>query len=62
MWEYLSIKFETGGAFGGILDISKFNNELNKFGEQGWELVSCISTSAAYGKSREVIAVLKRKK
>ena len=61
-WEYLSIKFETSGVLGGILDISELNNELNKLGEQGWELVSCISTNAGYGKSREVITVLKRKK
>lgn len=61
-WEYLSIKFQTEGSFGGILDIKNFNIELNKLGEQGWELTSTISTNASYGKSREVIAVFKRKK
>lgn len=61
-WEYVSVKVETKGALGGILDIREFDYELNKLGEQGWELVSCISTNAGYGKSREVIAVFKRKK
>lgn len=61
-WEYITIKVETEGAFGGILDVRNFDNELNKYGEQGWELVSCISTNAAYGKTREVIVVFKRRK
>lgn len=61
-WEYKSIKFKTKGFVGGILDTENLNYELNVLGEQGWELVSCISTNEAYGQSREVIAVLKRRK
>jgi hypothetical protein len=60
-WEYRSIKVETKGIMGGILDIRNFEAELNKLGEQGWELVSCFSTSAGQGSSREVVAVFKRK-
>ena len=44
-WEYTSIKTEAKGFLGGILDISYFDNELNILGEQGWELVSCFSTT-----------------
>ncbi|NMA85976.1 MAG: DUF4177 domain-containing protein [Tissierellia bacterium] len=39
-----------------------FNSKLNELGEQGWELVSCISTNAGYGITREIIAVFKRRK
>lgn len=60
-WEYKSIKFQTEGSLGGILDTDYFDSEINIMGRQGWELVSCISTHAAYGKSREVIAVFKRR-
>lgn len=61
-WEYVSIKVETKGFIGGILEIEDFDYQLNKLGEEGWELVSCFSTNAGQGTSREVIAVFKRKK
>lgn len=60
-WEYKSIKVETKGIMGGILEIRNFDSELNKMGEQGWELVSCFPTSAGQG-PRGVIAVFRRKK
>lgn len=61
-WEYVSIKVETKGFMGGILDTSDFNRQLNSLGDQGWELVSCFTTSQGNGYSREAIAVFKRKK
>jgi hypothetical protein len=61
-WEYITHKFETKGALGGILDTENFTYELNRLGDQGWELVSCVTTAQSYGSSREVIAVLKRRK
>lgn len=36
-WEYKSIKFETKGFMGGILEINDFDNKLNELGQQGWE-------------------------
>lgn len=60
-WEYTSLKVETKGFQGGILELEDFNYELNKFGSQGWELVSCVSTSRGQGATREIIAVFKRK-
>ena len=61
-WEYKSVKLETEGFLGGILDINDFDYELNKLGEQGWELVSCFTTNKSQGESREAIAVFKRRK
>ena len=61
-WEYTSFKVETKGFAGGILDIENYNSKLNELGEQGWELVSCISTNAGYGATREIISVFKRRK
>lgn len=60
-WEYTTIKLQLKGFQGGILEIEDFNDKLNKLGEQGWELVSCFSTNAAQGYSREAIAVFKRR-
>lgn len=59
-WEYKTIKFETKGFWGGILDLQAFNDELNDLGRNGGELVSCFDTNQSQGASREVIAVLKR--
>ena len=61
-WEYKTIKFGLKGFVGGILEIEDFDYELNKLGEQGWELVSCFTSNAGQGYSRDVIAVFKRKK
>ncbi|GFN30266.1 hypothetical protein PCURB6_05260 [Paenibacillus curdlanolyticus] len=36
--------------------------ELNNYGFEGWELVSCFDTSSYQGQSREVIIVFKRRK
>lgn len=59
-WEYKTIKLETSGFCGGILDIAAFDQLLNHWGYQGWELVEGFTTNMNYGESREVIAVLKR--
>ncbi len=60
MWEYKTLQFETKGFAGGILDLGKFDTDLNTLGAQGWELVSCFDTNQSYGASRFVVAVFKR--
>jgi hypothetical protein len=62
VWEYKTMKVETKGFTGGILDIEDFNSEINALGEKGWELVSCFTTNRGEGASREAVAVFKRKK
>ncbi len=61
-WEYKTIKFKLKGFSGGVLEEDDFDYELNKWGEQGWELVSCFTSNAAQGYSRDAITVFKRKK
>lgn len=61
-WEHKTIKIKLKGFSGGILETEDFDYELNKLGEQGWELVSCFSTNGANGYGREAIAVFKRRK
>lgn len=60
-WEYRTIKVQTKGFSGGILEIQNFDTELNRMGVEGWELISCFDTNQSYGQTREVIAVFKRK-
>ena len=61
-WEYRTIKFKLKGFSGGILETEDFNNELNRLGDQGWELVSSFTSNAANGYSRDAVAILKRRK
>lgn len=61
-WEYKTMRFETGGFWGGKVDVQKFQDELNSCGLQGWELISCFDTNMSEGASREVIAVFKRRR
>ena len=63
MWEYKTIKSDTTGfVAGGKFDQNSFEQILNELGEQGWELVSVFDTNMEGGKSRHVVAVLKRPK
>lgn len=61
-WEYKTIAFETTGLWGGILNTRRFEEELNQYGEEGWEMVSSFATQQAYGKSASVFVVFKREK
>lgn len=61
-WEYKTLKYATGGFFGGKIDHEEFEVELNNLGYEGWELVSCFDTSMSQGASRDIIVVFKRKK
>lgn len=59
-WEYKTMKFKTGGFLGGKVDTEELEVELNRYGSEGWELVSCFDTSLSQGQSREVIVIFKR--
>ena len=60
-WEYKSIKMETTGMMGGVVDTETLDSQLNALGAEGWNLISVFDTNMAVnGASREVVAVLKR--
>jgi hypothetical protein len=61
-WEYKTIKMDTTGFLGGLLDVEAFDASLNELGDQGWELVAAFDTNQSHGASREVLAVFKRRK
>lgn len=61
IWEYKTIKEEIHGFMDRSINEADFSNKLNDLGAQGWELVSCI-TIDQNGYSKEVVAVLKRRK
>lgn len=63
-WEYQTLVFDfTGEAFisqGGLFNAEKFNYELNRWGWDGWELVSVFDTNRVQGGTKYVVAVVKR--
>jgi len=59
-WSYKVLKFESGGFMGGLLDEKDLNEQLDRMGSEGWELVSCFDTNSSHGRTRFVVAVLKR--
>jgi len=60
-WEYKTLSFETKGFFGGKLQTEEVDKQLNTYGIQGWEAVSCFDTNQDYGSSRYVFVLLKRR-
>ncbi len=60
-WEYRTITIAATGWFvGGKVDFGIFTNEMNRLGEDGWELVSAFDTNMGRGETRDVVAVFKR--
>ncbi len=61
-WEYMTLMLPASGLIlGGKIDGQKFTDRLNQLGSEGWELVSVFDTNMLEGKTRDVIAVLKRR-
>lgn len=61
-WEYQSVRVETHGISGGILETDEFDALLNQMGSEGWELVGVFTTIHRGGTTRFVIATFKRQK
>lgn len=61
-YEYYTFIYDTKGIWGGVVELNHFQNELNRLGEEGWELVSGISTTQGSGSSKSIVCILKRKK
>jgi hypothetical protein len=60
-WEYMTVMLPASGmVLGGKIDGQKFTDKLNQLGSERWELVSVFDTNMLEGKTRDVIAVLKR--
>lgn len=62
MFEYKILKFNTTGLFGGKVNLEEIEVELNKLGAEGWELISTVASNEAYGTTKEIVYIFKRKK
>ena len=59
-WQYRTVKLGTKGFFGGILDEQKFEEYMNRLGQEGWELVTTFDTNRSGGITGDVVAIFKR--
>ena len=62
-WEYKTVKLDTTTFFGsGNIEEDQLDIQMNKLGEQGWELVSALDTNATGGISKYIVTIFKRKR
>ncbi len=59
-YEYRMVTTDTKGWGGGIVDVQSTQEMLGEMGEQGWELVSVVSTHMGQGTTRCVVHYFKR--
>ena len=61
-FEYKVVVYDTKGFWGGNIESNQLEYQLNVLGRDGWEMVSCTSTSQMYGSSKSMVCIFKRKK
>lgn len=59
-WEYMTVLLGATGFLGGKVDGAELTDRLNALGADGWELVSAFDTNMGRGRTRDVVAILKR--
>ena len=59
-WEYTTALIEVGGWVSAKVDPAAVSAELNRYGAQGWELVSAFDVNDGNGKTSKIVALFKR--
>lgn len=59
-WEYVTVLLEVSGWMSAKVDPAAMSAELNRYGAEGWELVSTFDLNESHGRSSKVVAILKR--
>jgi len=60
-YEYRLKKYDAKGFFtGGELDLPDIESECNEMGQDGWELVSTITTNESIGATKWVVVTFRR--
>lgn len=61
-WEYRTEKLKLRGILGGKINQGELDEMLKEAGEEGWELVSMVSTNLYQGRTQDTALVFKRPK
>lgn len=59
-FEYKVIEFKPGGFWGTKLDAVDIETQLNKMGEEGWELLNSLDTNEYNGATKKLLFIFKR--
>lgn len=64
-WEYKTLKIEPDNGWselltGGAVNAEAADAQMNRLGQEGWELVSALDTNEQEGRTRFVLLVFKR--
>ena len=59
-WEYRTALIDVSGWISPQVDPGTMNAELDRYGAEGWELVSAFDLNRGHGRSSEIVALLKR--
>lgn len=59
-WEYTTVLIEVGGWVSAKVDAEGTTAELNRYGAEGWELVSAFDVNEGHGRTSKIVALFKR--
>jgi hypothetical protein len=59
-WDYKTIKVSLGGILGGKIDEVELSEQLEKAGNEGWELISVLTTALYQGRTQDAALIFKR--
>lgn len=60
-WQYLTLKMDVDRYVRGPnIDVHDVSRHLNRFGGEGWELVSMVDVNAGEGRTCDLVAIFKR--
>ena len=59
-WQYLTVQINVAGLLGPRVNIKEVGEAFDRYGEDGWELVSALDINRGEGSSSEIIAFFKR--
>ena len=59
-WEYTTVLIDVGGWISAKVDREATDAELNRYGAEGWELVSAFDVNEGHGRTSKIVALFKR--
>jgi hypothetical protein len=59
-WEYMTLMMGATGFVGVTFDGDALTARLNELGSEGWELVTVFDTNLPQGRTKDIVAMLKR--
>jgi hypothetical protein len=59
-WQYQTARVEVGGIIKAKVDLDALRQELDRYGAEGWELVSALPLGGSDGKTGGILCVFKK--